>query len=129
MWMRRLPLPIAGGPVIAVSREPAFVTFINPEPIKGVLSALGLLRKSVAGIRSYLSLWFKSRRTDSILLATALEGRFELRHSNIQIAQPVPDPRRVYGVTRVLLIPSVEEAAGQVAAEALLNGVCPCRPA
>src|SRR5262249_37171122 len=66
----------------------------------------------------------KSRSGESDLLAAARAGDFDLRrHSNIVLAEAVPEPSRIYGVTRVLLVPSLIEALGRVAAEALLNGI------
>ena len=119
-----LPLPVAGDDVIAVSRKPTFVTFVNPEPIKGVV-AFARIAEEISSRRPEIPfLVVKSRSAADLLVATALAGGFDLRrHSNIAVAGPVPDPKRIYAVTRVLLVPSLEEAAGRVAAEALLNGI------
>src|SRR5262249_5587849 len=66
----------------------------------------------------------KSRTSGEILTNTALAGGFDLRrHANIVLADPVPEPSRIYGVTRILLVPSLIEASGRVAAEALVNGI------
>jgi glycosyltransferase involved in cell wall biosynthesis len=117
-------LPVAGEHVTAISREPTFVTFINPEPITGVTIFARIADEVSCRHPEVPFLVVKSRRMEDVLVATALAGGFDLRrHSNIMLAEPVPDPRRIYGVTRLLLIPSLEEAAGRIAAEALLNGI------
>jgi glycosyltransferase involved in cell wall biosynthesis len=119
-----LPLPIAGDEVIAVSREPTFVTFINPEPIKGVAVFARIAEEISCRHPEIPFLVVKSRRSSDVLVTTALAGGFDLRrHSNIAVAEPVPEPRRIYAVTRVLLVPSLIDNAPRVAAEALLNGI------
>ncbi len=119
-----LPLPVAAEQVTAAARQPTFVTFINPEPIKGVAVFARIAEEISCRHPEIPFLVVKSRRGADVLIATALAGGFDLRrHRNIAMAEPVPDPRRIYGVTRVLLAPSFQEAAGRVAAEALLNGI------
>jgi glycosyltransferase involved in cell wall biosynthesis len=119
-----LPPPVTGDQVVAVSREPTFVTFINPEPLKGVAVFARIAEEISRRHPEIPFLVVKSRRASDVLVASALAGGFDLRRrSNIGVAEPVAEPKRIYAVTRVLLVPSLEEAAGRVAAEALLNGI------
>jgi glycosyltransferase involved in cell wall biosynthesis len=119
-----LPLPVRDEEVRIDSRAPTFVTFVNPEPIKGVAVFARIAEEISSRNLQIPFLVVKSRGTADDLIGAGLAGGFDLRrHSNIVIAEPVPDPKRIYAVTRVLLVPSLEEPAGRVAAEALLNGI------
>jgi glycosyltransferase involved in cell wall biosynthesis len=119
-----LPLPISGDEVIAGPREPTFVTFINPELIKGVVAFARIAEEISSRHPEIPFLVVKSRSGANVLVATALAGGFDLRrHSNIAVAGPIPEPRRIYAVTRVLLVPSLVDNAPRVVAEALLNGI------
>jgi glycosyltransferase involved in cell wall biosynthesis len=42
---------------------------------------------------------------------------------NLRTVPSSPDPRRLYGATKLLLIPSLTESAGLMAMEAMLNGI------
>jgi len=119
-----LPPPIAAEEVTAPFREPTFVTFINPQPNKGVFAFVRIAEEVSRRHSEIPFLVVESRCTGDMVAAAALAGGFNLRrHHNIGLAEPVPDPRRIYAVTRVLLAPSLVEASGRVAAEALLNGI------
>jgi len=119
-----LPPPILAEEVTAPFREPTFVTFINPEPIKGVFAFARIAEEVCRRHPEIPFLVVKSRGVGEMVTLAALTGGFDLRrHPNIGLAEPVPDPRRIYAVTRVLLVPSLVEASGRVAAEALLNGI------
>jgi glycosyltransferase involved in cell wall biosynthesis len=119
-----LPPPIASDEVTPVFHEPTFVTFINPEPMKGVAAFARIAEEVCCRHPEIPFLVVKSRSGEDVLIDAALAGGFDLRrHSNIVLADAVPEPSRIYGVTRVLLVPSLIEASGRVAAEALLNGI------
>ena len=100
--------------------EGSFVTFVNPEPRKGVhvfariaevLSRqrldIPLLLVEGAAKRSFLS-----------VLGIDLRGR-----KNLTIWPNTPDPRKFYAVTKLILMPSLMENAGFVAMEAMTNGI------
>jgi glycosyltransferase involved in cell wall biosynthesis len=121
-----LPLPIDATEVVAPVREPAFATFINPELCKGA-AAFARIAEEVSLRRPKIPfLVVNSRQQSDLLSEVGRLGGFDLRrHSNIFVAEPVVRPANIYAVTRVLLVPSLQEAAGRVAAEALLNGIPP----
>ena len=97
-----------------------FVTFVNPEPRKGV--------HVFARIAEVLS----RRRPDIPLLM--VEGAAKRRFlsalgidlgglKNVTIWPNTPDPRKFYAVTKLILMPSLMENAGFVAMEAMTNGI------
>jgi glycosyltransferase involved in cell wall biosynthesis len=122
-----LPLPIDHETVVAEEREPAFVTIVNPSPEKGLMFFARLAEELSTRRPDIGILVVESRGTAGLLARAGLAGGFDLRrHQNILVSGPVGSPREIYAETRVLLAPSVvEEAAGRVAAEALVNGI-PC---
>ncbi len=67
----------------------------------------------------------ESRGIGGQLIAAGRTAGFELsRHESLMLSQGVAKPRDIYAVTRVLLVPSLlEETAGRVAAEAMVNGI------
>lgn len=97
-----------------------FVTFVNPEPRKGV--------HVFARIAEVLS----RRRPDIRLLL--VEGaakrqflpalRVDLSNlTNVTIWPNTPDPRAIYAVSKMILMPSLMENAGFIAMEAMTNGI------
>jgi glycosyltransferase involved in cell wall biosynthesis len=122
-----LPLPVDSPDVIAEERDPRFVTMINPSPEKGLMF-FARLAEELSTVRPDIGiLVVESRGSAGLLTRAGLAGGFDLRrHANIMVSGPVETPREIYAETRVLLAPSVvEEAAGRVAAEALVNEI-PC---
>ena len=98
----------------------AYVTFVNPEPRKGV--------HIFARIAELLS----ERRPDIPLLV--LEGANKASFlpqlgidlsgvRNLRIMPNAPSAREFLGATRILLMPSLMENAALVAMEAMLNGI------
>ena len=119
-----LPVPLLPEQVIPAYREPTFVTFINPERRKGVAPFARIAEEVSSSHPRIPFLIVKSRTAGDTLIKTGLAGGFDLgRHGNIAVAEPVPEPSRIYGVTRILLVPSLVEPSGRVAAEALINGI------
>ena len=108
-----------------VACEPApgdgFVTFVNPQPYKGVFV--------LARIAEQL---FRRRPEIRLLI---VEGRAEIewlerthldlsRLTNLHVMKNTPDPRDFYRASRVVLMPSLcRESFGRVAAEAMINGI------
>lgn len=106
--------------VCAPDPERRFVTFVNPQPHKGVFV--------FAKIAELLG----KRRPDIPLLV--VEGRAsvdwltrtgaDLTQANLHRMRNTPDPREYLRVTQVMLMPSVwQESFGRVAAEAMMNGI------
>ncbi|PQO28504.1 glycosyltransferase [Bremerella cremea] len=106
--------------VCAPDPERRFVTFVNPQPHKGVFV--------FAKIAEVLG----KRRPDIPLLV--VEGRAsvdwlartgaDLSQANLHRMQNTPDPREYLRVTHSMLMPSVwQESFGRVAAEAMMNGI------
>ncbi len=102
-------------------RRPRYVTFVNPDPGKGVFV--------FARIAEVLA----ARRPDIPLLVVESRGQLDMlaEHgpdsralTNIQRMEPTTDPREFYRVTKFILMPSVvSEVSPLVPAEAMLNGI------
>ena len=105
----------------AISRDPRFLTYVNPSHEKGVFA--------FARIADELG----KRRPDIPILV--VEGRGAERtvadcgldllvHGNVNFMAHTSDPREFWGVTKVCLLPSLWwENQPLVAVEAMLNGV------
>ena len=116
-----IPCAVDWGRVLCPEVRGEYVTFVNPQPHKGVFL--------FARIAHELGL----RRPDIPLLVT--EGRARAGwlnrtgldlsgRSNLYVMEHTPDPRDFYGVSRAVLMPSLwDESFGRVAAEALINGI------
>lgn len=104
-----------------------FVTFINPEPAKGVAVAAGLLHRWLATRPQQPLLVVEGRsRADQWLQALRTRGLHAGQCAQAFVSPTREDLADVWASSRVLLMPSVvEEAAGRVALEAMLNGVVP----
>ncbi len=109
------PLPKGEGTI-----SPQYVTFVNPEPRKGV--------HVFARIAEVLS----HRRPDIPLLLVEGAGKASFLPQlgidlggvkNLRVMPNTPDPRQFYAVTKLLLMPSLMENAGFVAMEAMTNGI------
>lgn len=122
-----LPLPMELEDIIAPQRNPIFFTMINPAPEKG-LAVMARLAEEL-GIRhpDIPLLIVESRGSAGNLVQAGLTGGFDLRrHGNLMLSPPLAQPKEIYLATRALLVPSLlQEPAGRVAAEALLNGIPP----
>ena len=116
----QIPLPLNQERVIASLPEPRYVTFVNPQIMKG------------AAVVGRIALELGQRRPDIPFLI--VEGRaaagdlgrlpLDLSHlTNLNWMANTPDPRDFYRVTRVMLVPSLTENAALVAREALANGI------
>jgi glycosyltransferase involved in cell wall biosynthesis len=122
-----LPVPMEMGDVIAEERDPIFVTVINPSPEKGLM-VLARLAEELSRRRPDLAMLIvESRGSAGKLISAGLAGGFDLRrHENLMFSPAMAQPKEIYVPTRTLLAPSLaQEAAGRVAAEALLNGIPP----
>jgi glycosyltransferase involved in cell wall biosynthesis len=117
---QKLPLIVDPGRVGVAHWNPQYVTFVNPEPRKGVFV--------FARIAEILS----KRRPDIPLLVVEGAAKKEVllqlgvdlgRLPNLYIMPTTPNPRNFYAVTKMLLMPSLLEPAGLVAMEAMFNGI------
>ena len=118
---KALPYPIRLDRVVAADPEPRYLTFVNPEPVKGlavfarVASELDRLRPDVP------ILIVDGRGTTDWLAHTGLDLS---GLGNLHRMANTPDPRHFYRVSRAVLMPSRwDESFGRVAAEALANGI------
>jgi glycosyltransferase involved in cell wall biosynthesis len=101
--------------------EGRYVTFVNPQPHKGV------------GVFVRIALELGRRRPDVPLLV--VEGRGQVPWlgrmgedlsslTNLHRMENTPDPRDFYRVSRLVLMPSLWwESFGRVGAEAMINGI------
>ena len=105
----------------ALTRNPSYVTFINPSYEKGVFifariaDELGRRRPDIP------LLVVEGRGSERILVNCGLDLR---SHGNVNMVDHVPDVRDVWGLTKICLMPSVWwESQGLVAIEAMINGI------
>jgi glycosyltransferase involved in cell wall biosynthesis len=106
--------------VLAQSRQPRFLTFVNPEPRKGVF-VFARIAEILAGRRPDIPILIvEGKQKVASLPAMGIDLS---RLKNISVMENTPDPRRFYSITKVLLMPSVSENFGFVAGEAMLNGI------
>jgi Glycosyl transferases group 1 len=115
--------PIDWSEVVAPDDDRAFVTFVNPALRKG------------AALFARLADMLGSRRPDIPVLIiqsgqsagwlNALPGMDWSRYPHIKAAPHAQRPAEIFALTRILLVPSVDEAFGRVAAEAMVNGIPP----
>lgn len=119
-----LPTPIVAERVIAPTHDPIFVTFINPQPAKGLrfmirfAEQLGIMHPDIP-----LRIVEARATAADFLQAAKLAGIDLARFPNLYFSPGVSDMREIWSTTRIVLVPSVwNEPAGRVAVEAMLNG-------
>jgi len=116
-----LPLPVRADRVLAAGPEPTYLTFVNPQPVKGV-SVFARVAAELGRRRPDIPLLVVEGRGESAGLADAGPDLSGLR--NLHRMANTPDPRQFYRVSRAVLVPSLwRESFGRVAAEALCNGI------
>ena len=116
-----LPYPLDWTRFLCPEIEGRFVTFVNPQPHKGVFVFVRIAHE------------LGRRRPDIPLLVVEGRGTAQWLHrtgldltglGNLHIMANTPDPRDFYRVSRLVLMPSLwNESFGLVAAEALANGI------
>jgi glycosyltransferase involved in cell wall biosynthesis len=113
--------PIALDRVIAESTEPKYVTFINPQPDKGV-SVFARIALELGARRPDIPVLVVEGRATSDTLAALPVDLSSL--TNLSRMANTPDPRDFYRVSRAVLMPSLwRESLGRVAIEAMANGI------
>jgi glycosyltransferase involved in cell wall biosynthesis len=101
--------------------EGRYVTFVNPQPHKGVFW-FARLAQELGRLRPDIPLLVVEGRAGVDWLARTGVDLSGL--TNLHRMANTPDPRDFYGVSRVVLMPSlVPEAFPRVAVEACLNGI------
>lgn len=121
---RVLPTPLMPAPGAGGEREPVFVTFVNPEPAKGVALIARLAERLGRERPDIPLLVVEGRARAAQLLAAGDTAGFDLRRwPNLMFSPALPDASALWARTRVVLMPSqVEEAAGRCALEAMAQG-------
>jgi len=116
-----IPDPIRLDQVIAENPEPTYVTFINPQPDKGV-TVFAAIALELSRRRPEIPLLVVEGRGTSEALAKLPVDLSGL--ANLNRMANTPDPRDFYRVSRVVLMPSLwRESLGRVAMEAMANGI------
>lgn len=113
--------------VVAENRDPKYVTFVNPVPEKGVglMARLFLMAKEQMPDQRFLVVQSRGN-WHGVVPALKMDGEpIDIsQYTNVDVANHTTDMRPVYGVTKVLLAPSLwYEAYGMVATEACMNGI------
>ena len=116
-----LAYPIDWDRVRVESREPRFVTFVNPCSEKGVYAFARIAHELGRRRPDIPLLVVESRGNRQDLGACGLDLAAA---GNIQIMPHTTDPRRFWGLTKIALLPSLWwENQPLVAIEAMINGI------
>ncbi|SIN68781.1 Glycosyl transferase 4-like domain-containing protein [Singulisphaera sp. GP187] len=116
-----IPSPLIPERMVAPVRDPRYVTFINPQLSKGA-AVVARIAFELHHRRPEIPLLIVEGRGAADALTTVRLDLSELR--NLNRLPNLPNPRAIYRLTRVLLVPSlVRETFGRVAAEGLANGI------
>ncbi len=115
-----IPDPLRRERAVALDRAARFVTFVNPQPTKGatvfarIASELALRRPEIP----FLVVEGRGQAERLAYVGLDLSGL-----QNLHRMTNTPDPRDIYRVSRIVLMPSLwRETLGRVAMEALANG-------
>jgi glycosyltransferase involved in cell wall biosynthesis len=116
-----IPYPLNARSVVTDHWEPRYVTFVNPQPAKGV-TVFARIAAELDRRRPEIPLLVVEGRGTADGLAQAGLDLSGLQ--NLNRMANTPDPRDFYRVSRAVLVPSLwRESFGRVAAEALANGI------
>ena len=112
----------------SVTEAPAeargFVTFVNPSLHKGA-ALFARLADMLGRRRPDIPMLIVQSGQDASALA-AIPGLDLARYPQILVSPCLPQPRDVFALARILLVPSLfEEPFGRIAAEAMIAGVPP----
>ena len=118
-----IPLVMNEEKIMASSppEERKYVTFVNPQPHKGVY-VFARIAEILAAKRPVIPFLVVESRADSrSLLRTGVTLE---QLGNVSVMRTTPTPSDIYGVSKIVLMPSLwDETFGRVAAEAMMNGI------
>jgi glycosyltransferase involved in cell wall biosynthesis len=98
-----------------------FVTFVNPQPTKGVFVFARIAAELARRRPDIPLLVVEGRGTADWLQRTGVDIR---GLGNVSVMANTNDPREFYRLSKIVLMPSLwRESFGRVAAEAMLNGI------
>lgn len=117
-----LPSPIDWDRVLCTpSTTDRYVTFVNPQPHKGVF-VFARIAQQLSRIRPDIPLLVVEGRGGPGWLTRTGVDLSECR--NVHAMNNTPDPRDFYRASRIILMPSLwRESFGRVAAEAMINSI------
>jgi Glycosyl transferases group 1 len=116
-----LPCPISVDRSRALSREPRYVTFVNPSCEKGVFAFTRIADELGRRRPDIPLLVVEGSGTERTLVDCGLDLRVP---GNISVMARTPDPRIFWGVTRICVMPSLRwESQPLAAIEAMINGI------
>ena len=112
--------PINPEKILCSPGDQPCVTFINPQPAKGVFWFAGVTRELHRRRPDIPVLIVEGRGTTTWISAAGLTPN----QTNLRVLPATRDPREFYRQTRILLTPSLwHETFARVAVEALFNGI------
>jgi glycosyltransferase involved in cell wall biosynthesis len=117
-----LASPILWSDVLGPSDARHFLTFVNPSLHKGA-ALFARLADMLGRARPDIPILIVQSGAAAARLGP-IEGLDLTRYPQIVASPPIQDARVLYGLTKLLLVPSVfHEPFGRVAAEAMINGI------
>ena len=117
---RKFPLVIDPRRVEVSQWSPQYVTFVNPEPRKGVFVFARIAEVLFQRRPDIPMLMVEGVAKQGLLPGLGIDFR---RITSLRTVPTTPNPRDFYAATKILLMPSLAEPAGMVAMEAMLNGI------
>jgi len=115
-----IPLPLNPRRVIAAEPEPRYVTFVNPQLLKGA-AVVARIATELSRRRPEIPFLIVDGRAGADDMGKLALDLSDLK--NLNRMANTPDPRDFYRVSRILLVPSLIENAALVAREALANAI------
>lgn len=107
--------------VMVAEAKATYVTFVNPDPNKGVYVFARIAEQLARRRPDIPILVVEGRSRSRSIQQTGLDLSWATSFNEMS---NTPDPRDFYAVTKLLLMPSLwNESFGLVAAEAMLNGI------
>lgn len=122
-----LPTPFITRRVLAEAWEPVFLTFVNPQPTKGLWFMLRIAEQLGQEHPSIPLRIVEGRATAADFLGAARFANLDLTsYPNLFFSPATADVREIWATTRLLLAPAVwHEPAGRTAVEAMMHGAVP----
>lgn len=122
-----LPTPMIAKRIVAETWEPVFVTFVNPQPAKGLWLMIRFAEQLGIHHPEIPLRIIEGRATAADFLLTAKSAGVDLSpFKNLFFSPSTADVREIWATTRILLAPAVwEEPAGRTPVEAMMNGAVP----